>query len=53
MNVYIFSPHVAHTIEKERRAVWPLHDIPVSNIVWCLTFKRGVGGGGVGSYITQ
>jgi len=26
---------------------WPLHDIAIANIVWCMTFKGGVGGGGV------
>ena len=23
---------------------WPLHDIAVSNFVWCMAYKRGVGG---------
>jgi len=27
--------------------VWPLHDIAITNIVWCTIYKRGVGGGGV------
>jgi len=25
---------------------WPLHDITLTNIVWCLAHKRGVGEGG-------
>jgi len=25
---------------------WPLHDIGITNIVWCMAYKRGVGGGG-------
>ena len=31
-------------------ATWPLHDIAITNIVWCTAYKRGVGGG---SYIAQ
>ena len=23
---------------------WPLQDIPITNIVWCMAYKRGVGG---------
>ena len=26
-------------------AVQPLHDIAMHNIVWCMTYNRGVGGG--------
>jgi len=26
-------------------ARWPLHDIAIANIVWCMAFKGGVGGG--------
>jgi len=26
-------------------AAWPLHDIAITNIVWCIAHKRGVGGG--------
>jgi len=25
---------------------WPLHDIAITNIVWCIALKGGVGGGG-------
>jgi len=25
---------------------WPLHDIAITNRVWCLAHTRGVGGGG-------
>ena len=28
-------------------APWPSHDIAIANIVWCMAFKGGVGGGGV------
>ena len=24
---------------------WPLHDIAIANIVWCMAYERGVGGG--------
>ena len=27
-----------------RTATWPLHDIAISNIVWCMAFKGRVGG---------
>jgi len=27
------------------RRIWPLHDIALAYIVWCLAHKRGVGGG--------
>jgi len=30
--------------------VWPLHDIAITNIVWCMAYTRGVGGA---SYIAQ
>jgi len=30
---------------------WPLHDIAITNIVWCMAYNRGVGG--VGGYIAQ
>jgi len=32
-------------------AGWPLHDIAIPNIVCCMAYKRGVGGGG--AYIAQ
>ena len=25
-------------------STWPLHDIAITNIVWCMAHKRGVGG---------
>ena len=25
---------------------WPKHDIAITNIVWCMPYKRRVGGGG-------
>jgi len=25
---------------------WPLHDIAMTNIVWCMAYTTGVGGGG-------
>jgi len=24
---------------------WPLHDIVIANIVWCIAYKGGIGGG--------
>jgi len=30
---------------------WPLHDIVITNIVWCMAYQREVEGGG--SYIAQ
>jgi len=27
---------------------WPLHDIAITKTVWCMAYKRGVGGGGGG-----
>jgi len=24
---------------------WPLHNIAITNIVWCMAYNRGVGGG--------
>jgi len=29
----------------ERATVWPLHDIVITNIVWCIAYNRGVGRG--------
>ena len=29
---------------------WPLHDIVITNNVWAMSYKRGVGGG---AYIAQ
>jgi len=26
-------------------SLWSLHDIAIANIVWCMAFKGGVGGG--------
>jgi len=26
---------------------WPSHDITITNIVWCMAYTGGVGGGGV------
>jgi len=34
----------------QRHLSWPLHDIAMTNIVWCMTYKGGVGGA---SYIAQ
>jgi len=28
-------------------ATWPLHDIAITDIVWCMASKGGFGGGGV------
>jgi len=36
--------------EREGKSSWgnePLHDIAMHYIVWCMVYKRGVGGGGV------
>ena len=32
------------------RESWPLHDIAITNIVWCIAYKGRVGGG---AYIAQ
>jgi len=32
------------------RVVWPLQDIAITNIVWCMAYTRGVGRG---AYIAQ
>jgi len=29
---------------QQRRAIWPLHDIAITNIVWRIAYKKGVGG---------
>jgi len=29
---------------------WPLHDIAITNIVWCMAYKGSVGGG---AYLAQ
>ena len=29
----------------QTRQGWPSHDIAITNIVWCMAYKRGVGGG--------
>jgi len=31
---------------QELFAMWPLHDIATTNIVWCMAYGRGGGGGG-------
>jgi len=36
------------TIRLDRQVkvlAWPLHDIAITNIVWCVAHERGVGGG--------
>jgi len=32
--------------EPWRSVGWPLDDIAITNIVWCMAYKGGVGGGG-------
>jgi len=34
-------------IRQVRSLLWPLYDIAITNIVLCMAYKRGVGGGGV------
>ena len=31
--------------ERHRAAAWPLHDIVITNIAWCMAYTREVGGG--------
>jgi len=38
------------SVAARQRRTWPLHDIVITNIIWCISQKRGVG---VGSYIAQ
>ena len=49
---YYMLPSAYSTCRKLTRpqnpgAAWPLQDIAIANIVWCMAYKRGVGGGGV------
>jgi len=32
-------------MQKGRVAHWPLHDIVITDIVWCIVYKREVEGG--------
>ena len=37
---------VENDLHKQRRVgIWPLHDIAIPNIVWCMAYTREVGGG--------
>jgi len=44
-DLYLYPPTVSAGL-----AHWPLHDIAITNIVWCMAYKRGVRGA---SYIAQ
>jgi len=44
---YLFFILVCVVIRTELRGLaanWPLHDIAITNIAWCMAYKRGVGG---------
>jgi len=43
--VTYFSSHIHDTKAGYRRAGWPLHlhDIAVTNIVWCMAYERKAG----------
>jgi len=30
-----------------RAPIWPLHDIAITDMIWCMALKGRVGGGGV------
>ena len=34
----------------EHTSAWPSHDVVIANIVWCMAYTRGLGGG---AYITK
>jgi len=41
---------MGYGLKREKGAyveIWPLHDIAIANIVWCIAYKRGVRTGGV------
>jgi len=40
----------ARASERGSAADWPLHNIAITNIVWCIAYKPGVGGG---AYLAQ
>jgi len=31
--------------KNDKAVVWPLHNIAITNMVWCMVYNRGVGGG--------
>ena len=33
-----------HEKSTKLKLAWPLHDIAITNIVWCMAYKGGVGG---------
>ena len=35
------TEHIARRLQ----LVWPLHDIIITNIIWCMSYKREVEGG--------
>jgi len=37
---------IAPGLTLKKATYWPQHDIVISSIVWCMVFKRDVGGGG-------
>jgi len=51
IHTYIdIAPCRARTPARVLGENWPLHDIAMHNIVWCMAYKRRVGGG---AYIAQ
>jgi len=43
--IHIFVPGTGGLRALERVEYWPLHDIVLTNIVWCIAYKREVGSG--------
>jgi len=39
--------HVPRAQQPRLASSWPLHDIAITNIVWCMAYNGGIGGGGV------
>jgi len=35
----------AQSLKGNKKQSWPLHNIAITNIVCCIAYKRGVGGG--------
>ena len=46
----MYSHSVCLYLYTPSKATWPLHDIAITNIVWCMPYKGGVGGR---AYIAQ
>ena len=45
MHVYLYIRIFCSYVCMQLLTVWPLHDIAIANIVWCMPYKGGVGRG--------